>query len=395
MFRSKILYSFGLLLVLALVLTPFSVMAEEGTTTPTETKAPELLLTTQYPSQEIGIGETVTIRLELSGNPAQIAKLEVDGVPEGWTANFRGGGHVIHSVYVKEDAKVSFDLRIETGSSVEAGTYDLTIKAIGDEAKAELPVELIVKDKTPPKLTLSTDLPTLRGTPTTTFRYNVRLSNDGDEDLSVNLSAEAPSNFIVTFKLTGKEVNSFPINAGETKSLSVEVKPISDVQAGSYDIRITALGGETSADLSLTAEIAGQPQLSITTPDGRLSGQANAGKETPISLVVRNTGTASAVGVKLSGTAPSNWKVEFDPKEIPEIPSGQQVEVTAKITPPDKAIAGDYSVTFRAESADGPTEKADFRITVVTSTMWGIIGIALIAVAVGVVAVAVMRFGRR
>jgi uncharacterized membrane protein len=32
---------------------------------------------------------------------------------------------------------------------------------------------------------------------------------------------------------------------------------------------------------------------------------------------------------------------------------------------------------------------------VVTSTLWGIAGIALIAVAVGVVGIAVVRFGRR
>jgi len=395
MFRSKLLFSIAAILVLSLFIMPFSVTAEEGTSTPEADKTPELLLSTQYPSQEIGIGETVSIRLELSGYPSQIAELEVKDVPEDWKVSFRGGGRVIHSVYVKEDSKSSFDLRVEPSSDVEAGTYKLTIVAKGDELKSELPIELIVKDKLPPKLSLSTDLPTLRGTPTTTFRYSVNLRNEGDEDLSVNLSADAPPNFIITFELSGKEVNSFPIAAGETKSLAVKAKPITDVDAGNYDFRIMALGGEISASLDLSAEIAGQPTLSITTPDGRLSGQANAGKETPLGLVIRNTGTASAVGVELSGTAPSNWKVEFDPKQIPEIPAGQQVEVTAKITPPDQAIAGDYNVTLRANVADGPTQKADFRITVVTSTIWGIVGIALIAVAVGVVAVAVMRFGRR
>jgi len=52
-------------------------------------------------------------------------------------------------------------------------------------------------------------------------------------------------------------------------------------------------------------------------------------------------------------------------------------------------------VTMRAKPADGTTESAEFRITVATSTIWGIVGIALIAVAVGVVSIAVMRFGRR
>jgi uncharacterized membrane protein len=52
-------------------------------------------------------------------------------------------------------------------------------------------------------------------------------------------------------------------------------------------------------------------------------------------------------------------------------------------------------VTVRAKPAQGATEIAEFRITVKTSTLWGIVGVGLIAVAVAVVGFAVMRFGRR
>ncbi len=38
---------------------------------------------------------------------------------------------------------------------------------------------------------------------------------------------------------------------------------------------------------------------------------------------------------------------------------------------------------------------ADFRITVATSTLWGIIGIVIIAIALLVAVGAVARFGRR
>jgi uncharacterized membrane protein len=97
----------------------------------------------------------------------------------------------------------------------------------------------------------------------------------------------------------------------------------------------------------------------------------------------------------LSASQPAGWKVEFDPKQIAEVPAGKQVEVTANIQPADQAIAGDYVVTVRAKPEDGPAKPADFRITVLTSTLWGIVGIGLIAVAVVVVGLAVMRFGRR
>jgi uncharacterized membrane protein len=87
--------------------------------------------------------------------------------------------------------------------------------------------------------------------------------------------------------------------------------------------------------------------------------------------------------------------VEFEPEQIPEVPAGQQVEVTARVTPPEQAVAGDYMITFRARPEDGSTESVEYRVTVRTSTIWGVVGVGLIAVAVAVVALAVMRFGRR
>jgi uncharacterized membrane protein len=145
----------------------------------------------------------------------------------------------------------------------------------------------------------------------------------------------------------------------------------------------------------LTAEVTGQSQLLVTAPDGRLSGQANAGRETPLKVVVRNNGSAPARGIELTSSAPNGWAVSFEPQQIAEVPADQQVEVTANIRPADNAVAGDYMVTVRATPADGAVKSADFRITVMTSTLWGVVGIILIAIAVGVVAMAVMRFGRR
>ena len=43
----------------------------------------------------------------------------------------------------------------------------------------------------------------------------------------------------------------------------------------------------------------------------------------------------------------------------------------------------------------GSPKSANFRITVLTSTLWGAVGIAIIAIALLVVVFAVARFGRR
>jgi uncharacterized repeat protein (TIGR01451 family) len=128
--------------------------------------------------------------------------------------------------------------------------------------------------------------------------------------------------------------------------------------------------------------------------EGLISTRASAGKETTVPIVVTNTGTAPAEDVELSGSGPSGWKVTFNPKSLDRIAPNENKEVQALITPTDKAIAGDYITTMRA-SARGESASTDFRVTVTTSTMWGIAGVGIIGVALLVMVGAVARFGRR
>jgi len=110
---------------------------------------------------------------------------------------------------------------------------------------------------------------------------------------------------------------------------------------------------------------------------------------------VQNTGTAAARNIALSATAPSGWTTSFEPAELPEIAAGEQIEVTAHLRPSDKALSGDYNVTFRARPEEGASASVEYRVTLRTSTMWGLVGVALIAIAIGAVSLAVARFGRR
>lgn len=360
--------------------------------------AQSMTLFTRYPTQEMAIGENVTIDLTLrTGSGPEIVQLEVQNLPAEWTATFRGGGRVIGAAYVDPENDTKVDLRLDPPADVAAGTYRFTIVARGETGRASLPIELIVKDKLPPSMTFDVDLPTLRGSPSTTFRYNATLKNEGDQDLTVNLVADAPPGFQVNFSLSGQDVTSIPLTANESKRLSVEVKAFDPlrVPAGQYQVNVLAQGEAAQATTTLIAEVTGQAELTVTTPDGRLSGQATVGDTTPLKLLVQNTGTAPARNVELSASSPNGWTVEFDPKQIAELAAGNQVEVTANLEPSNQAVAGDYVVTVRARPEDGSAKSADFRITVRTSTLWGVVGVALIAVAVAVVGLAVMRFGRR
>jgi uncharacterized membrane protein len=369
----------------------------QGGDPPAVAAAQGLTIFTNYPAQEAAIGELVNFALTLrSDSTPQIANLEVKDLPQDWTASFRGGSRVIESAYVEPENDTKVDFKVEPPANVKAGTYKFSVVARGEKGEtAVIPIELIVKEKLPPSLNFDVELPTLRGGPDTTFRYNATLKNSGDQDLTVNLLADTQPGFLVNFKLSGQDVTDIPVAANESKRLSVEVKTYPDMPAGSYPVHIMAQGGEAQTEANLTAEVTGQPDMSVAGPNGRLSAEAYVGDATPLQVVVQNSGTAAIHNVEMSATQPSGWQVDFEPKHIPEVAAGKQVEVTANIKPSDQAIAGDYVVTVKAKSEDGPTKSEDFRITVLTSTLWGIAGVGLIAVSVVVVGLAVMRFGRR
>ncbi len=357
----------------------------------------DLSITAEYPSVVVGIGEAITLDMTVRSPVSQIVVLEVNQLPNGWTAEFRGGGKVIQSVYVEQNSSASVQLRITQPAGVRAETYRFTAVARGNGMSAEFPIELILKDKAPAKLSFQTDFPTLRGGTDSPFNFNATLKNDGDEDIFVTLTADAPREFSVTFKAAGKDITNLPteIKADASQRVDITVQPLTTLPVGSYPIAVLAQGETAEASLLLTAEVVGQHQLTLTTPDGRLSGEAYLGRSTPIKLVLRNAGNAPAVGVKLSATSPSGWTVTFEPEQVIEVPAAGEVEITANIKPSEQAIAGDYMLTFRAQPNEGAAKSSDFRVTVRASTLWGVVGIALIAVALGIVGLAVMRFGRR
>ncbi len=356
-----------------------------------------LTISTAYPGMVVGIGETVTLSMDLRASASQRVDLSLTNLPAEWTAEFRGGGRIVNSVYVTEGNTSKVELRVTTPQTVEPGSYRFTVVAQGQSERAEFPLEFTVKEKAPARLSFETDFPTIRGGSEAAFNFSVTLKNEGDDDLTVSLIADAPRELAVTFKSGGKDITNLPtdIKAGASQRIDVTATPLTSLAVGTYPFTLTAQSDSVTSSITLNAEVVGQPQLSITTPDGRLSGKAYINRENQIKLVLRNSGNSPAAGVKLTASAPSGWTVTLDPETVVEVPANGEVEVTATIKPSENAISGDYVITFRAQPNQSASKSAEFRITVQTSTLWGAVGIALIAVAVAIVGMAVSRFGRR
>ncbi len=357
-----------------------------------------LWLLTDYPSQTVRPGETANVRFKLQNaglSPEQLA-LSVSGVPTDWKIDILGGGQPVAAAMPGVNESVSLQLRVEVPKEAKPGSQTVMVRAKGASQSIELPVTLTIANETPAKLTLKTKLPSLMGTPKSSFDYTLSVSNDSGKDLTVALAAQAPANFQSTFTegFGSNEISSIPIEAGQSKDIKIKVTPPRDVKAGTYPVQVRVSAEGATAEQRVSLQISGQGKLALSTKDGRLSGEAQVGKASDFTLVLSNDGTAAVEEIELSGSVPTNWKVEFTPKNIASLAPNEKKEVQASVTPSDKAIAGDYVSSFRANGR-GESSSADFRITVTTSTIWGVVGIGIIAVALLVLLGAVARFGRR
>jgi uncharacterized membrane protein len=357
-----------------------------------------LYLLTDYPAVTVRPGTTSTISLRLQNYnlPPERLDLSVSGVPSGWTATLLGGGQPVAAAMAATNSSASLQLRLDVPANAPMGTQNLTVAAHGKSMNADLPIAVTLAKDLPAKLTVTPQLPELRGTAKSSFEYQISIKNDSGKRLTVALAADAPRNFETSFteQYGSQELNAVPIEAGQSKDVKLKVRPPNTIGAGRYPVVMRAAAEDATVKADVALEVTGQPKLDIAGRDGLVSARAEAGKETTIPVVITNSGTAPADQIELAGSGPSGWKINFEPKQIERIAPGQNQEVQALVTPAPKAIAGDYVTTVRATSR-GESASSNFRMTVTTSMIWGVYGVGIIGVALLVMVGAVARFGRR
>jgi uncharacterized membrane protein len=358
-----------------------------------------LFVTTKYPALTVRAGETTTVDLSVRNFrlPPQLLTLAVPQAADGWKATILGGGQPVGAVEVAPDSEERLQLRLEPPAGIGHGDYHFTVEAKNAQYDEKLPITVTIGEEVPAKLKLTTNFPALRGTATTSFKYKVSVTNDSGRDATINFSADAPKNFQTGFTEAygSQQLTSIPIEAGKSKDVEAALTLPRDTPAGDYKLVLHAKTEAASADLPVSLTIVGQPRLGISGEGGRLSGEAYAGQGSQLTVVLRNDGSEAARDIELSATTPEGWKSSFDPKQVAQLAAGATQDVKVTLTPSERAIAGDYQTTIRASAAGGLSESANFRITVLTSTLWGAVAIAIIAIALLVVVFAVARFGRR
>lgn len=393
--RSRVflrLLAFGLVALPATALLAAPAAAQ--TSTPAVLPS-TLTVTTTYPSITVDPGGEARYPIQVTAPSPQRVDLSVVGVPEGFKATFKGGGAIVGSVTTTVTDPPDLTLSVKVPPDAGSQTYKLTVKASAASGSTQLPLDLVVADTSGGEVTMTTDFPSLRGPSSSTFQFNLRLTNDTAQEVTFGLDTTGPEGWDVQARPSSQaQAATAVVGAGDNENIQVTVKPASDAAAGAYPITVTATGGPVPVTTPLEVDLTGSYRLTLTTSDGRLNTQVSTGGSTPFTVVVLNNGTADLENVKLSGSAPPGWKVTWDSDTIASIAVGGQAQGIATITPAGDATAGDYIITMSAR-ADQANDSIDVRTTVETSSIWGFAALGLIVIVLVGLFLVFRRFGRR
>lgn len=370
-------------------------LAIVGVSAPGALAANTLTLTSSYPGVVVAPGSHISFEINVQTTPAARVDLKLSGVPDGWTATMQGGGFVVNAVQTngKDPVLVRLDIGIPDSAS---GTTHLIVTGSALGQTQTLGLDVTVQSQAGGDVQLTTDVPSVQGSASATFTFNVSIHNNTPGDLTFSVNATGPSGWTVDAKLTSStQAASAVVAAGAVSGVSVTANPPDGVAAGSYPIQLVATAAGKDYTQQLTVNVTGSYSLSMTTPDQVLSNHGNAGSATTQQIVISNDGTAPVTNVKVSATPPTNWTITFDKQTIDSIAAGQTATVTATVTPSSDAITGDYNISFAASDDQSTSASLAIRFTVETSIIGAVVGIALIVLVFVGLWWVFRRYGRR
>jgi uncharacterized membrane protein len=353
-----------------------------------------LTLTTPYPAVTVSPGTQVSFDLSVNTTDPARVDLTVTGAPASWKATLHGGGYVVGAV--ETDGAKATTVRLDVDVPADAtGAAHLVATASSTGSTVTLPLDIKVEANAEGEITVKPDFTALRGPANQSFTFNLTITNGTPEDVSYTATGEGPTGWAVDVTLTGQaQAVSGTAKAGGSSNVAVKVTPADNAAANTYKVAVVATVAGKQFPIELSVEITGSYALALSTPTQVLSASGPSGSVTDQVFSITNNGTAPVTNVKMSGSLPTNWKVEFEPATIPSVAAGQPVSVTAHITPAADAISGDYSLTFTATGEEA-NDSAEIRFTVEASIVGALIGIVIIVAIFAGLFWIFRRYGRR
>ena len=365
----------------------------------TASAAGGLEMSTDYPGLTVKAGDELDFSLDFyNGSGSGVnAALSIASIPQGWEGYFEGDGSEISHVYVKNgDNSSAAEFHVTAPAETVQGTYTITLQAAGGGMTSSMTLTLSVREEELGSSALTTQYAEQEGSAGSSFSFSTTVKNNTPKEQSYSFSSNPPAGWTVTFKPSGEDtqVAAIDVDARGSQAMDVTVTPPGGVEAGEYTIPISAISASETLTGELTVVITGSYEVELSTPSGLLSFDATANKQTDVTLSITNNGNVDLQNVNLTSSAPSGWTVEFSESSISVLESGATKEVTAYVTPSDDAMSGDYSLTISVKNSES-SDSAEFRVTVKTETLWGVVGFLLIAAAACCLGYVFRKYGRR
>ena len=232
------------------------------------------------------------------------------------------------------------------------------------------------------------------------FEFKVDVTLDAPEELYFEIEKEIPPGWSIVVNPGSLRVDvpTLKLKPGKKESLTIICRPLINQEPGEYVFKLTLKSAEEGKLLQESVEFKALVKsvgvLSLTTSTGMLNTEVRPDRDNIYTLLIENTGTAPVEDISISTPQePEGWQVEFEDK-IDILQVGEKMEIEANIIPPNRTIAGDYSIRFLVTSGED-TDFLDLRTVVQTPLIWRILGIALIVLVIAGIAIIFERLGRR
>ncbi len=358
-----------------------------------------------YPGLVLGLDEPVELPLTIRnlGRADDSFLVTVTDRPAGWETEIRSFSTVVTGLFLPglDQAGLTLTASPPEGARPAPGDYRFTVRVASLDGRLHQELEARVTLRTRstgrPALAVSTAYPEVRGPSDGRFSFSLEVRNQGDEDGLVGLSASVPEGWEAYFKPSyeDKQISSLQIPKGQSRSLTLDIKPGFRAGIGSHPVTVRAESKWGTAEAALTVDLTGTYQIRLIPANELLSAATEPGKPVSLGFFVLNEGSAPQREVKFITVAPDNWKVEFEPPVLTDLAPGRTpTPLTLTVTPAEEALAGDYAVGVAAEG-ERTKSPLDLRITVRAKAVWAGAGVALIILVVLGLALTFRRLGRR
>ncbi|HLS06920.1 MAG TPA: NEW3 domain-containing protein, partial [Bacillota bacterium] len=274
MLRKSFIATFGLLFsLLTIFMSP--------------TFAQSLTLYTPYSGLSVTPGESITYDVDVINDEQSIEHVtfDLEKLPKEWDYSIRAGGYSIDQLSIMPQSDETIKVEVIVPLEVKKGAYSFNLVATNDAGgKSTLPLLVNVSEEGTFQTEFSIEQPNMQGHNDSTLTYAAELKNQTADEQHYSLAGQFPEGWEGIFKVDGSNVTSVTIEPNESKNITIEVTPAENVKADLYKIPLTASTGSTSAEIEIEADILGQYDIQITTPEGNVSSDLIAGRNKTVKL---------------------------------------------------------------------------------------------------------------